>query len=58
MNETRWDILAKIPVGQPADRAPEMMQHLLAERFKLAVHRENREQSVYSLVMGKEILIM
>lgn len=53
MNETRWDILAKIPVGQPADRAPEMMQNLLAERFKLAIHRENRQQSVYALVIGK-----
>src|SRR5690349_2234557 len=41
MNETRWDILAKIPQGQPADRAPEMMQQLLEERFKLSVHREN-----------------
>src|SRR5262249_31963870 len=40
------------PVGQPADRAPEMMQNLLAERFKLAIHRENREQSVYVLVIG------
>ena len=53
MNETRWDILAKIPVGQPADLAPEMMQNLLAERFKLAIHRENREQSVYALVIRK-----
>ena len=53
MNETRWDILAKIPVGQPADRAPEMMQNFLAERFKLAIHRENREQSVYALVVGR-----
>lgn len=52
MNETRWDILAKIPAIQPADRAPEMMQNLLAERFKLAIHRENREQSVYELVIG------
>jgi len=52
MNDTRWDILAKIPVGQPVDRAPEMMQNLLAERFKLAIHRENREQSVYALVIG------
>src|SRR5207302_421014 len=34
MIETRWDILAKIPQGQSADRAPEMMQDLLAERFK------------------------
>jgi uncharacterized protein (TIGR03435 family) len=56
MNETRWDILAKIPAGQRADRAPEMMQNLLAERFKLAIHRENREQSVYALVVGKGAL--
>ncbi len=55
-NETRWDILAKIPTGQSADRAPEMMRSLLAERFKLAIHRENREQSVYALVRGKGIL--
>jgi uncharacterized protein (TIGR03435 family) len=56
MNETRWDILAKIPAGQAADRAPEMMQNLLAERFKLAIHRENREQSVYALVVGNGTL--
>ena len=30
-----------------------MLQALLAERFKLAVHRENKEQSVYALVVGK-----
>ena len=53
MIETRWDILAKIPQGQSADRAPEMMQSLLAERFKLSIHRENRVQSVYALVVGK-----
>jgi len=53
MNETRWDILAKIMEGQPADRTPEMMQSLLVERFRLSIHRENREQSVYALVVGK-----
>src|SRR5215510_3751169 len=53
MNETRWDILARIPEGQAGDRAPEMMQNLLAERFKLSIHRENRDQSVYALVVGK-----
>ena len=53
MNETRWDILAGIPQGQSAGRAQEMMQRLLAERFKLSIHRENREQSVYALVIGK-----
>src|SRR4051794_22818162 len=35
MNNTRWDILAKIASGQSPNRAPEMMQSLLAERFKL-----------------------
>jgi uncharacterized protein (TIGR03435 family) len=53
MKETRWDILATIPEGQTADRPPDMMQKLLAERFKLSIHRENREQSVYALVVGK-----
>jgi uncharacterized protein (TIGR03435 family) len=53
MNETRWDILARIPEGRPANRAPEMMQNLLVERFKLSMHRDNREQSVYALVVGK-----
>jgi uncharacterized protein (TIGR03435 family) len=56
MSETRWDVLAKLPVGQPAHRAPAMMQRLLAERFKLAIHRENREQAVYALVVGKGAL--
>jgi uncharacterized protein (TIGR03435 family) len=52
MHETRWDILAKIPPGQPADRAPEMMRNLLAERFKLAIHPDSRVESVYALVVG------
>jgi uncharacterized protein (TIGR03435 family) len=56
MNEKRWDILATFPADQTADRAPEMMQNLLAERFKLAIHRDSREQSVYELVVGKGAL--
>jgi uncharacterized protein (TIGR03435 family) len=53
LNETRWNILAKIPDGQPAARAPQMMQALLAERFRLAMHREHREQPVYALLVGR-----
>src|SRR3989442_17785 len=53
MNETRWDILAKIPEGEPVDRAPELMQNLLVETFKLWLHGGNGEQSVYALVVGK-----
>ena len=53
MNETRWDISATIPKDETADRAPEMMQTLLAERFKLSVHEEKSEQPIYMLVVGK-----
>jgi uncharacterized protein (TIGR03435 family) len=30
-----------------------MLQTLLAERFKLAIHRESKEMPVYDLVQGK-----
>jgi uncharacterized protein (TIGR03435 family) len=53
MKTQRFDILAKIPEGGSKDKVPEMLQSLLAERFKLAVHRENKEQPVYALVVGK-----
>ena len=50
----RFDILAKLPDGASEKQVPEMLQALLAERFKLAIHRENRERSVYALVVGKD----
>lgn len=53
LNDTRWNILAKIPADQSAARAPDMMQTLLADRFALSLHREHREQPVYALVVGK-----
>lgn len=53
LRESRWDILARLPEGESPDRVPEMLQALLAERFKLAVHRENRELPVYELVAAK-----
>lgn len=53
MRESRWDITAKLPEGAPQDQAPEMMQALLADRFKLAAHHEKREQPIYELVVAK-----
>lgn len=52
-NSQRFDIMAKIPDGVSKDEVPEMLQALLAERFKLSIHRENKEQPVYALVVGK-----
>src|ERR1017187_1954081 len=49
----RFDIEAKLPEGAAKNRVPEMLQALLAERFKLAVHRETKDQQVYALVVGK-----
>jgi uncharacterized protein (TIGR03435 family) len=57
MGTERFDIAARIPGGvapsAAASRLPEMLQSLLAERFKLSIHRENKEHPVYALVVGK-----
>jgi uncharacterized protein (TIGR03435 family) len=49
----RFDIAARLPEGATKDDVPEMLQALLAERFKLATHREMSEQPVLGLVIGK-----
>jgi len=51
--ESRWDILAKLPDGGSQEQVPDMLLALLTDRFKLAVHRENKELPVYALVVGK-----
>jgi uncharacterized protein (TIGR03435 family) len=53
MSAQRFDIVAKIPEGASKEQVPEMLQALLAERFKLAIHRDSKEQTVYALVVGK-----
>jgi len=53
--ETMYDIVAKAE-GDDAYKPQEfrqMLQALLADRFKLKVHREMREMPVYALVLGK-----
>jgi len=53
MNVERYDIQATIPEGASPDQVPEMLQTLLAERFKLTFHRDSKEHSVYALVVAK-----
>src|ERR1035441_9283141 len=53
MASERFDVLAKLPEGASSGQVPEMLQALLAERFKLSVHRESKEHAVYALVVGK-----
>jgi len=52
MNE-RFDVLAKMPEGATKDQVPEMLQALLADRFKLAIHHDSKERPVYALIVGK-----
>jgi uncharacterized protein (TIGR03435 family) len=46
-----YDIDATFPVG--TGRQPSMLQNLLAERFKLVVHRETKDLPAYVLALGK-----
>ncbi len=51
LDSERFDIVAKLPAGGRDLRA--MIQSLLADRFKLALHKDSREFPVYALVVGK-----
>jgi len=53
MSATRFDIEAKMPDGSTKDDAAKMLQSLLEDRFKLAVHRSSEEHPVMALVVGK-----
>jgi uncharacterized protein (TIGR03435 family) len=55
LGSERYDVTAKAGPGvllTPENLAPRM-QRLLAERFKLAVHKENKVFDGYALVVGK-----
>jgi uncharacterized protein (TIGR03435 family) len=49
----RFDIHAVIPAGTAADQVPPMLQGLLKDRFKLALHRDTRQLPVYALTIAK-----
>jgi len=53
LSAARFDIHAKLPAGASEEQVPQMLQVLLVDRFKLAVHREQKEENVYALVVGK-----
>jgi uncharacterized protein (TIGR03435 family) len=48
-----YDIAAKVPAGTTKEQYNLMLQSLLAERFKVAVHRETKSMQVYALSIGK-----
>src|SRR5580698_10347869 len=48
-----FDIMAKTAEPVSTDQLRFMLQALLAERFKLTLHREQRSVPLYSLVVDK-----
>ncbi len=48
-----YSIDATLPQGTSKDQLPAMLQALLADRFKLAVHKESKVRSGYALVVDK-----
>jgi uncharacterized protein (TIGR03435 family) len=49
----RFNISATLPAGSNAAQLPEMFQALLADRFQVKLHKEQKEFPVYALVVGK-----
>jgi uncharacterized protein (TIGR03435 family) len=48
-----YDIVAKLPAGTNQEQLNRMMLSVLADRFKLSVHRETRDYPIYRLVVAK-----
>jgi len=51
--ETRFDFTAKIPPGTSKDDFHAMLQSLLADRFKMAAHKEKKDMNVFELTVAK-----
>src|SRR5215471_629179 len=58
MGTDRFDVAATLADGALPAQVPEMMQTLLADRFQLSLHREQKEFPVYGLEAAKTGLKM
>ena len=53
LDSDKFDLKAKIPEGVPAQQVPAMLRALLAERFKVIVHKETKSLPAYELTVAK-----
>jgi uncharacterized protein (TIGR03435 family) len=49
----RFDVSARAPANTPDGQLTMMLRTLLAERFKLVVRRETRDEAIYALVLAR-----
>jgi uncharacterized protein (TIGR03435 family) len=53
MDSQRFDVIAKVPDGATREDARIMLQNMLAERFKLKLHKGSKDAPIYELVVAK-----
>jgi uncharacterized protein (TIGR03435 family) len=53
LESDRFDVIAKAPASTPPETVKLMLQSLLADRFKLVVHKETKPLPSYALTVGK-----
>jgi uncharacterized protein (TIGR03435 family) len=53
MSSRRYSIMAKVPADAPKGHLGEMLQNLLADRFQMKLHWEQKKESGYSLTVTK-----
>jgi len=53
IRSSRFDLRARVPENATKDDLKRMLQTLLADRFKLAIHHETREIATYNLVLAR-----
>jgi uncharacterized protein (TIGR03435 family) len=54
IDSDRFDLIGKAPPNTPVDGERRMIQAVLARRFHLQVHREDKAMPVYALVAGRK----
>ena len=52
--DARYDMAAKLPAGSTLSESSTMLQTMLTERFKLAIHHQEKLMPVYELRVGKD----
>ncbi len=54
MSSTRFDVQATVPPGATVEQFRSMLQHMLAARFKLAIHSGMKEMDGYAMTVAKK----
>jgi uncharacterized protein (TIGR03435 family) len=53
MDDARFDVNATLPAGAGKDEFQRMVQNLVAERFKVVTRHEQKEMSMFEIVVAK-----